>query len=117
LRAGTPTGLAELMRVPKLGVKKIAMIHAMLGVNTLDELEAVCRDGQILECKGITKASAAKLLEGIELARRYSGQVLYAKALELAQPILAELKRCPAVIRAEVAGSLRRCKEIVGDLD
>lgn len=117
LRAGTPAGLAELMRVPKLGVKKIAMIHAMLGVNTLDELEAACRNEQILECKGFTKTGAAKLLEGIELARRYSGQVIYAKALELAEAILAELRQCPAVIRAEVAGSLRRCKEIVGDLD
>jgi DNA polymerase (family 10) len=117
LREGTPAGLAELMRVPKLGVKKIAQLYMDLGINSLDELEAACRDGRITECRGFTKASAPKLLEAIEQARRYSGQLTLAQALVIAAPVLEELRRCPAVIRAEVAGSLRRCKEVVGDLD
>ncbi len=117
LREGTPTGLSELKRVPKLGLKKIAQLYGDLGINTLDELEEACRSGRITECKGFTKAGSAKLLEGIEQARRYSGQLTLAQALALAQPILDELRRCPAVTRVEIAGSLRRKKEIVGDLD
>jgi len=117
LREGTPSGLADLMRVPKLGVKKIAQLYMEAGINTLDELEEACRTGRITQCRGITAAGAKKLLEGIELARRYSGQLTLRQALLAAEPILEELRRCPAVIRAEVAGSLRRQKEIVGDLD
>lgn len=117
LRDGTPAGLAELMRVPRLGVKKIALLYTELGIQNLDELEEACRSERITECRGFTKAGSAKLLEGIEQARRYSGQLTLSQALVLAESVLNELRQCPAVIRVEVAGSLRRKKEVVGDLD
>lgn len=117
LREGTPAGLADLMRVPRLGVKKIAQLYAELGIQNLDELEEACRSERITECRGFTKAGAAKLLEGIEQARRFSGQLTLSQALVLAETILKELRLCPAVGRVEVAGSLRRKKEVVGDLD
>ncbi len=117
LRLGTPTGLASLMRVPALGAKKIGVLYAELGINTLEELEVACREGRIAECRGFTKKSADKILAGIEQARRYSGQLLLAQALVLAEPILEALRSHPAVFRAEIAGSLRRCKEVVGDID
>lgn len=117
LRAGAPVGLADLMRIPNLGAKKIAVLHGELGINTLDELEAACRAGRIAECRGFTAKAAEKILAGIEQARRFSGQMLLSHADLLARPLLDALRSCPQVIRAEVAGSLRRRKEIVGDLD
>ncbi len=117
LREGVPTGLAELMRVPKLGAKKIAVLHGELGINNLQDLEAACKDGRVAACRGFTSKAAEKVLEGIEQARRYTGQMMLSTADTLAEPILKALRECPAVIRAEIAGSLRRRKEIVGDLD
>lgn len=117
LAKGTPAGLAELLRVPNLGVKKIAQVYAELGVSDLDSLEAACTDGRIAALRGFTAKSAEKILAGIDLARRSTGLMLLSTALTAAQPILAALRAHPAVKRAEVAGSLRRRKEVVGDLD
>src|SRR5690606_34718814 len=62
LRAGTPEGLAGLMQVPNLGAKKIALLHAELGINNIDDLEAACKDGRLAECRGFTAKAAEKIL-------------------------------------------------------
>jgi len=117
LRDGAPTGLAGLLRIPKLGAKKIGILHAELGINTLEDLEVACRDGRVATCRGFTKKAAETILAGIEQAQRFSGQLMLSQAEILAGAILEQLRNCPEVIRAEVAGSLRRKKEVVGDID
>ena len=117
LRESAPSDLAGLMRIPNLGVKKIAIVHAELGINTLDELEAACLDGRLANCRGFTAKAVEKIKTGIEQAKRFSGQLLLSQADALAVPILAALRSSELVQRADIAGSLRRRKETLGDLD
>jgi DNA polymerase (family 10) len=119
LRARHPPGILELLRVPDLGPKKIAALHAALGVGSLDELEAACRDGRVAGVKGFGEKTQARILEGIDRVRAMTSErrVLLADAVTMGEALLAHLRASPAALRVELAGSARRGKETVGDLD
>ncbi len=117
LAQGAPTGIAGLLQVPKLGVKKIKSLHDKLGIQTVEELADAARAGKLAEVGGFGKDADEKVLASLDQMQRFSGLMLLAHALRIAPPLLQLLRECPQVIRAETAGSLRRRREVVGDLD
>ncbi|MDH7504093.1 MAG: helix-hairpin-helix domain-containing protein, partial [Verrucomicrobiota bacterium] len=117
LKASIPAGLVEMLNIPSLGPKKIKALHDRLGISTVDELEAACKAGKVAGLDGFGEKSQAKILEGIEYRRQYASRHLLSAALEVAEPILAELQARKDVIRCDVAGSVRRFKEVIGDVD
>ena len=117
LKASIPAGLIELLEIPGLGPKKIQALRKKLEVDSVAKLEAACKAGLVAGLEGFGEKTQANLLEGIERHRTYASKHLLSEALQLAEPLLEALRDCPAVIRCSTAGSLRRFKEIIGDID
>ncbi|CAA6676580.1 MULTISPECIES: PHP domain-containing protein [unclassified Lentimonas] len=117
LRASVAPGLIEMLDIPGLGGKKVKKLHDALGVESIDALKAACESGAVEALKGFGKKSAEKILKGIANRAAYAKRHHWWTARAVAEPILAGLQALPQVERAEVAGSLRRLRETVGDLD
>jgi DNA polymerase IV (family X) len=117
LKESVPPGLLEMMQVPGVGPKKIKALYDQLGIDSVEKLEAACRDGRVGKLKGFGEKTAVNICAAIERKRSYASKFLYGDALLVAEPILDELRSHPDVIRCSTAGSLRRCKEIIGDID
>jgi DNA polymerase (family 10) len=117
LRAATPSGLLDLLRVPGLGTAKIQKLHEMLGIDSIESLEDAARDGRLAKLPRYGPKTAAKILKGIEFLRRTGTRRLYPAAAVEGARLLAMVRAHPAVVEAELAGSLRRRAETVRDLD
>lgn len=118
LRARAPKGMDDLVRVPGLGPKRLRTLVERLGTETLDDLERACRSGEVEQLPGFGAKTVENILAGIEQVRKFSGQWLYAVAAVEAQALQQYLQQqVPGVERLAVAGSLRRKKEIVRDID
>ncbi|MCC6927858.1 MAG: DNA polymerase/3'-5' exonuclease PolX [Gemmatimonadaceae bacterium] len=117
LRENTPEGLLEMQRVPGLGTAKIHRLHEGLGIESLHGLEQAARDGRLASLPGFGQRTADKVLRGIANLRGSGARLLYPHAAHDAERLLATLRAHPDVVRAEVAGSLRRHLETVGDID
>ena len=117
LKASVPAGLVALLEVPGLGPKKIQVLRQKLGIESIEALERACRAGQVATLPGFGEKTQANLLEGIERRRRYAAKHLLSAALAAADPLLEALRAQPDVIRCGTAGSLRRSKEVIGDID
>ena len=117
LRASIAPGLIEMLEIPGLGGKKVKKIHDALGVDSISGLKTACESGQVAALPGFGKKSAEKILTGIANREAYTKRHHWWTAREVAEPILEGLRALPEVERAEVAGSLRRSCETVGDLD
>jgi DNA polymerase (family X) len=117
LRAEVPHSLAKLLEVPDLGPKKIALFWQVLGITTLEELEAAARSGKLRDLPGMGTKSEAKVIAGIESLARRTTRIPLGRAWPAAQEILAQLRQVPGVTAAEAGGSLRRMRATVGDLD
>jgi DNA polymerase (family 10) len=113
-----PPGILELLRVPDLGPKKAKLLFELLGVGTIDELEAACKANRVRDLKGFGQKTEEKLLQGIALARRTgTGRKLLADVLPRALGLLEHVKKAPGVTRASLGGSVRRMRETVADVD
>ncbi|HKH91558.1 MAG TPA: DNA polymerase/3'-5' exonuclease PolX [Gemmatimonadaceae bacterium] len=117
LRATTPPGLLELLRVPGLGTAKIQKLHAALGVDSLESLESAARDGRLAKLPRYGPKTAEKILRGIERLRATGTQRLYPQGAQEGAQLVRMVRAHPDVIAAEIAGSLRRRRETVGDVD
>jgi len=117
LKASIPPGLIAMLEIPGLGPKKIQALRKHLGVDSVEKLEAACRAGKVAELEGFGEKTQTNLLEGIERHRLYASKHLLSDCLVVAEPLLEALRECEAVIRCSTAGSLRRFKEVVGDID
>jgi DNA polymerase (family X) len=117
LKASVPAGLLEMLRIPGLGPKKVKLLHERLGVVSVEQLEAACVSGKVAGLDGFGEKSQAKILSGIQFRRSYASRHRLSDAWAAAEPILERLRAHPDVLRCSVAGSLRRCREVVGDLD
>ncbi len=117
LKASVPAGLLELLEIPGLGGKKIKAIYGQLGVTSIEELAAACESDQVAGLAGFGPKSQAKILEGIRNREAYGQRHLWWEAREVAEPILRGLDALPEVEQVASAGSLRRNRETVGDLD
>jgi DNA polymerase (family 10) len=117
LKATIPPGLVAMLSIPGLGPKKIKAINDKLGLETLEQLEQACRDGKIARLDGFGEKTQANILQGIQFRRQYASRHLLGDALAVAEPILDSLRSHPDVVRCGTAGSLRRFKETIGDID
>jgi DNA polymerase (family 10) len=117
LKASIPPGLVALLQIPGLGPKRIIALREQLGVESVEQLEAACRAGQVAALDGFGEKLQSKLLEGIQFRRTYAARHHLSEALAAAEPILASLRAHPDVIRCSTAGSLRRWRETIGDID
>lgn len=117
LKAATPPGLVAMLEIPGIGPKKIKAVHDQLGIESIEQLEAACRDGRVAALKGFGEKTATKICEGIARRRDYASRHLLSDALPLAETLLEALRSHPEVIRCSTAGSLRRHREIIGDID
>ncbi len=115
LRAATPEGLLDMLRVPGLGPRKINAIRKALGIETLDALEQACRAGQLAALKGFGSKTQATILKGVEYIRAHEGHCHADTAHQSAQSLLAALGSHAQ--RLAVAGELRRARETVQQLD
>ncbi|MBI3176748.1 MAG: DNA polymerase/3'-5' exonuclease PolX [Chloroflexi bacterium] len=117
LKTEVPYSLIDLLKVPGVGPKKVAMFWKQRDVTTLDELKAAALAGKLRDLPGMAEKSEAKILEGIESLSRRSGRTPLGQALPVAREMLALLRGVKGVVAAETAGSLRRMKSTVGDID
>jgi DNA polymerase (family 10) len=117
LKASMPHGLLDMLRIPGFGPKKTKAVYEKLKVDSIEKLEAACRAGKVAQLDGFGEKSQQKILEGIALVRQFGERHHYDKAWTLAQPILEALRTHDGVIGCSVAGSLRRRRETIGDVD
>ncbi|MFL2533127.1 MAG: helix-hairpin-helix domain-containing protein [Candidatus Thalassarchaeum sp.] len=112
-----PSGLMEIVGIPGLGPKRARTLYEELGVDSVESLKAACEMGHISPLSGFGDKSQQKYLEGIELLRRYQGRSRMDVGLLYGQALEERVSAIPGVTRAELAGSARRRRETIGDLD
>ncbi len=117
LAALVPPGVLEMLRLEGVGPKTVDAVWKRLGIEDVSGLEDACRAGRILQVPRMGPARVNAILAAIERHRARAGRMPLHRALEYAEAMLGRLRRVPGVVRAEVAGSLRRRKETVGDID
>ncbi len=117
LQAEVPSSVLLMARIPGVGPKKAAALFKQLGIKTLDELRAACQSQQVRTLKGFAAKTEAAILAGIDLAAASSARMYWADADLYAQSLLAYLCDVPGIEQIEAAGSYRRGRETVGDLD
>ena len=117
LQAQVPAGAVALLWVPDVGPRKAALFWKELGITSIEALEKAARQGRLRGLKGMGAKSEAKVLAGIEALKRRTGRTPLGVAWPLAWAMLDALRQVPGVVQAAPAGSMRRMRETVGDLD
>ena len=117
LKASVPSGLLQMTEIQGLGPKRVKIIHDKLGITTIGELEYACHENRLLDLEGLGPRMQGKILQGIQYMKRHRGQFHYPVAYEEAQAIYKGLRKHPQIQRIDIAGSLRRKKETVKDID
>ena len=117
LLASLPEGLPALLEIPGLGPKKVQLLHEKLGIGKVADLAAAIDAGKLEPLEGFGVKSVERIAEGIAFLERSAGRVPLGVALPIAQELRDTVLDFPGVQRVEIAGSVRRGKETVGDLD
>jgi len=117
LQAQVPAGVVAMLQVPDVGPKRAALFWKELGITSVEALEQATREGRLRDLPGMGAKSEEKVLAGIEALKRRTGRTLLGVAWPLALATLEALREVPGVVQAVAAGSLRRMRETVGDLD
>ncbi|WP_436923687.1 DNA polymerase/3'-5' exonuclease PolX [Halosimplex amylolyticum] len=117
LRADLPVDMEELTRVEGVGPKTVGALYEALGIETLDDLEAAAEAGEIQEVSGFGAKTEQNILENIEFAREATERELLGEARPRGERVVDYLAGRPAIDRIDLAGSLRRWKETIGDVD
>ncbi|HJT18307.1 MAG TPA: PHP domain-containing protein, partial [Thermoanaerobaculia bacterium] len=117
LRKKYPPGIFELLRVPKLGLKKIGVLHEKLGIGSLDELEQACRAGKLRTLRGFGEKTEQHILKGIAFARKRESQFLLPVGIEIGEAIRAQLAHYDEIGNAEISGSVRRRLEVIRNVN
>jgi len=117
LRSRFPEGVLELLRIPGLGPKKIKVLMDELDISSLGELEYACRENRLLALPGFGARTQENILKGIASLTAYAGRYLADTARAEADQIVDALRQVKGAVRVQVAGSLRRRKEVVKDVD
>lgn len=117
LKKGFPPGIFDMMKVQGMGPKKVAILFKKMKISSLDQLEKAAKEGKLEKLEGFGKKTEENILAGIEQVRKHSSKFHINVAERSAQDIFAVVKAHRGIIRAEIAGSLRRRKETIGDID
>ena len=117
LKAKLPIDLHALTQVDGLGPKTAKLLYETLGVRDISDLERAAREGRIRDIKGLGAKTEEKILRGLSETRQVEGRILLGEALPLAEALIERLSASDLFARIEYAGSLRRARETIGDLD
>jgi len=117
LKKEVPESLLKILQIPGLGPKKVAAMYHKLGLTTVDEVQQAAEQGNLRELEGFGEITERNILRGIQLRRQTSGRFLLHRAYDDAMKYLEYMKKCTAIKQVNIAGSLRRMKETIGDLD
>jgi DNA polymerase (family 10) len=112
-----PASVIELIRVPCLGPKKAKTLYDDLAIASIDDLEEAIAEGRLTGLPGFGAKTVENIAEGIARYRSLTSRILLANALPLAEKLAEDLRALPGVTEAAYAGSVRRMKETVGDID
>ncbi|MBK1855033.1 DNA polymerase/3'-5' exonuclease PolX [Verrucomicrobiaceae bacterium 5K15] len=117
LRAEFPEGLFDLFGIQGLGPKKVRALYDQLGVDSIEALKTACTDGSAAGLPGFGKKSIEKLLEAIALKEQFADLFRLGDIAPIAESMLENLRQHPDSLRVEIAGSYRRSKEVLHDID
>lgn len=117
LKEKVPKGLIEWLNISGLGPKNIAKIHKELGITEIIELKEACQSGAVADLPGLGQKSADKIIKSIEYLEQFGERARLDQALEIAEPVFEFVKNLKGVQQCEIAGSLRRYRETIGDID
>lgn len=117
LKAKTPPGWLQMLRLPGMGPKKVKLLSDQLGIDDLIKLKEACDKGTIAKLKGFGAKTQANILEGLAFLDQMGNRVRLDQAMMIAESIVAELKKVPGIKRMELCGSVRRRKETIRDID
>jgi len=117
LKSSIPPGLIEMLRIQGLGPKRVKMLYEKKGIKSLSELKEAAEKQELRDIAGFGEKTEANILRGIEALETTSEKQIYSKAREAADRIVSVIRDMKGVREIEVAGSLRRRKEVIGDID
>jgi DNA polymerase (family 10) len=117
LLAKFPASLADLLAIPEVGPRKAQLLHDQLGITSVDELEQAAREGKLRALKGFGEKTEANILRGIERLRVHRARLPLAEAYPLAIEAVENLLLAAPIDRIEPAGSIRRMRDTIGDID
>ncbi|HEX6655414.1 MAG TPA: helix-hairpin-helix domain-containing protein, partial [Candidatus Limnocylindria bacterium] len=117
LRAQVPEGLLDMLRISGVGPRTVKLLHEERGIDSVDALRAAAADGQLRGVKGLSERTEQNILAGIAHMERKISRVVLHEADEMIAGLLAQLRDVEGVVQIEPAGSLRRRKPTIGDLD
>lgn len=117
LKETVPKGLVEWLNISGLGPKNIVKIHKKLDITEMHELKEACQSGAVADLPGLGKKSAEKILKSIEYLEKFGERCRIDQAYAVAEPMLAFVTDIDGVKKCEIAGSLRRSAETIGDVD
>lgn len=117
LRAEFPAGILELFSLPNLGPKKIKALYEKLKISSIEHLRKACEDGRVAELPGFGETTQQKLCEAIARRAAHAGSFQFGQVAAEAEALRADLAAHPDALHVDIAGSYRRRKEIVHDLD
>ena len=112
-----PPSLLDLLQLQTVGPQKVRLFHKELGIKSVDDLEAAARAGRLRDLPGMSAKSEENILKAIEVYRRAAGRFRLDTAFEIAEELMAYLRKCASVDQVTACGSLRRGRETIGDLD
>jgi len=117
LKKSLPEGLLELLKIPSVGPKTAKLLHQELNIKSISDLESAISSGKLIGIPGIKEKTVENILHGISLVKRGRERMTLAQARTLAEEVVFQLKKLPEVKKLTFAGSLRRCKDTVRDID
>src|SRR5947208_679055 len=112
-----PTGIMELFSLPGLGAKKIKALYDQLGISSIEHLQKACEDGRVAELPGFGQTTQQKLCESIAKRAAHVGSFQFGQVAAEAETLRSDLAAHNSVLQVDIAGSYRRRKEILHDLD
>jgi DNA polymerase (family X) len=117
LRSSIPKGVLELLHLQGLGPKKVKVLYEKMNIKSIAELKKACEEKLLRSVEGFGAKTEENILHSIAQRERSSDKHLYPQALESAEKIILMLKNIHGIKHCDYAGSLRRCKELIGDID
>lgn len=117
LQKEIPPTLLELLTIPSLGPRKVSTLFNTLQIQTIEELKTACQQGKLRDLDGFGILTEHNILRGIALKEKTDGRIFLHHAMEISDHLINYMKRCDQVEFLDVAGSLRRKKETIGDID
>jgi DNA polymerase (family 10) len=117
LSAQFPAGVLELFALPGLGAKKIKALYDQLGISSIEQLQKACEDGRVAELPGFGQTTQQKLCEAIAKRAAHAGSFQFGQVAAEAETLRADLAAHDSSLQVDIAGSYRRRKEILHDLD